>query len=110
MSMKDLRLKDLPLTDLALTDLALKSRAGGLCVAVIMVAAFSVLPANADTKREQRYYAQQRYDAQPRSQGQYGGGGGTLSLDGRNTGQPRTCGFDYFQYDHRGATMGPYCH
>jgi hypothetical protein len=36
--------------------------------------------------------------------------GGTLSLDGRNTGQPRTCGYDYFQYDFRGATMGPYCH
>jgi hypothetical protein len=89
-------------------DMTLKSRAAGLCAAVIMVSAFSILPAGADTKKEQRYYAQQRYDAQPRSQGQYSGA--TLSLDGRNTGQPRTCGYDYFQYDYRGATVGPYCH
>jgi hypothetical protein len=88
--------------------MTLKSRAAGLCAAVIMVTAISALPADAQTRKEHRYYAQQRYDAQPRSQAAYGGG--TLSLDGRNTGQPRTCGYDYFQYDHRGATMGPYCH
>jgi hypothetical protein len=89
-------------------DMALKSRAAGLCAVVIMVTAFSALPADAQTRKDQRYYVQQRYDAQPRSQGQYSGG--TLSLDGRNTGQPRTCGFDNFQYDYRGATVGPYCH
>jgi hypothetical protein len=32
------------------------------------------------------------------------------SLDGRVTGQPRTCGFDTFVYSSSGGTMGPYCH
>jgi hypothetical protein len=32
------------------------------------------------------------------------------SLDGRVTGRPRTCGYNYFQYDHKGVPMGPYCH
>jgi hypothetical protein len=32
------------------------------------------------------------------------------SLDGRVTGQPRTCGFDTFVYSPSGGTVGPYCH
>jgi hypothetical protein len=36
--------------------------------------------------------------------------GTTTSLDGRITGYPRTCGFDYFLYDRRGVPRGPYCH
>jgi hypothetical protein len=32
------------------------------------------------------------------------------SLDGRVLGRPRTCGFDLFQYDSSGSTVGPYCH
>jgi len=89
-------------------DMRLKSYAAGLCAAVIMVTAFSVPSADARSRKDERYYDVQRYDAQPRSQGR--SSGETLSLDGRNTGQPRTCGYAYFQYDHRGATMGPYCH
>ncbi len=34
----------------------------------------------------------------------------STSLDGRTTGQPRTCGYDYFLYDTRGVPVGPYCH
>jgi hypothetical protein len=34
----------------------------------------------------------------------------TTSLDGRNTGRPRTCGHDSYVYDSRGVPMGPYCH
>jgi hypothetical protein len=34
----------------------------------------------------------------------------STSLDGRTLGRPRTCGFDYYQYDDQGAPMGPYCH
>jgi hypothetical protein len=34
----------------------------------------------------------------------------TLSLDGRNTGRARTCGFDTFLYDGLGVPVGPYCH
>jgi hypothetical protein len=34
----------------------------------------------------------------------------STSLDGRTLGYPRTCGFDYYQYDDLGAPMGPYCH
>jgi hypothetical protein len=32
------------------------------------------------------------------------------SLDGRTTGQPRTCGHDTFVYSSSGGTVGPYCH
>jgi hypothetical protein len=91
--------------------MALKSCAAELCAAVIMAMALCVPPADAAERRQQRYDAQQRYAAPPRlvQRGrQYSGE--SLSLDGRNTGQPRTCGFEYFQYDYRGATVGPYCH
>jgi hypothetical protein len=50
----------------------------------------------------------QNYDRQrsaPVRRGQYD----PSSYDGRRTGQPRTCGHDFFLRDGRGATMGPYC-
>jgi hypothetical protein len=97
--------------------MALKALAAGLCAALIMATAFAVPPADARARKDWRYDSWQhqdswqRYDAQPAGPARQGGyTGGTLSLDGRNTGQPRTCGYDYFQYDFRGATMGPYCH
>lgn len=34
----------------------------------------------------------------------------TISLDGRNTGRARTCGFETFVYDGLGVPVGPYCH
>ena len=72
-------------------DLMLHKHLVALAAAAITVTAFSVLPADAGSKKEKQYVAQP-------------------SLDGRVTGRPRTCGYDYFQYDHRGVPHGPYCH
>ena len=72
----------------------LHKRLAAVAVAAIMVTAFSVLPADAAAKREKRSQSQSD----------------TTSLDGRVTGQPRTCGYDTFQYDSRGVPRGPYCH
>jgi hypothetical protein len=58
-----------------------------------MVTAFAVLPADAREKKKTKYRADSA----------------TLSLDGRNTGRARTCGFDTFLYDGWRAG-GPYCH
>jgi len=62
-------------------------------VAAIIVTAFSVLPVDARAKKT-------KYRADTT----------TLSLDGRNTGRARTCGFDTFLYDGLGVPVGPYCH
>jgi hypothetical protein len=66
------------------------------CLAAItaaaVVLALAAAPADARTKKKVK-----RAPAQ-------------VSLDGRVTGQPRTCGFDYFIYDSRGVPVGPYCH
>jgi hypothetical protein len=64
-----------------------------LAVAAIMVTAFSVLPVDARAKKT-------KYRADTT----------TLSLDGRNTGRARTCGFDTFLYGGLGVPVGPYCH
>jgi len=53
-----------------------------------------VLPADARAKKKTKYRADSA----------------TLSLDGRNTGRARTCGFDTFLYDGYGVPVGPYCH
>jgi hypothetical protein len=63
-----------------------------LAAAAIVATAFSAPPADAAAKQERRYT------------------GSSSSYDGRVTGRPRTCGYDTFQYDTRGATIGPYCH
>ena len=67
----------------------------GVLAAAIMATAFWTLPADAAKKAKKRYPAQA-------TTGQ--------SLDGRVTGYPRTCGFDYYVYDVRGIPVGPYCH
>jgi hypothetical protein len=58
-----------------------------LTVAAIIVTAFSVLPVDARAKKKTKYRADTT----------------TLSLDGRNTGRARTCGFDTFLYDGLGV-------
>jgi hypothetical protein len=63
-----------------------------VATAAIMVAAFSVLPADARAKKQKQYRAD------------------TTSLDGRTTGRPRTCGYNTFMYDELGVPTGPYCH
>ena len=64
----------------------------GVFATAMMAVAFFALPADAASKEKKR----------PRSD--------APSLDGRNTGQPRTCGHDTFSYSSSGTTVGPYCH
>ncbi len=66
-----------------------------LASAAVMAATLSPLPADAAPKRKK---------ARPAASA------ASTSLDGRTLGRPRTCGFDYFQYDDQGTPMGPYCH
>jgi hypothetical protein len=66
-----------------------------ITVAAIVVTAFCTLPADARAKKKTKY----RAETAP-----------TLSLDGRNLGRARTCGFDTFVYDGLGVPVGPYCH
>jgi hypothetical protein len=64
----------------------------------VMLPAFAVPPADARAKKEKQYRVEKPYR------------GGTISLDGRNTGRARTCGYDTFIYDELGVPTGPYCH
>ena len=66
-----------------------------VAVAAVAICApmLSVSPADARAKKAKRYVA-----------------GASTSLDGRVTGYPRTCGYDYYLYDTRGIPVGPYCH
>jgi Ni/Co efflux regulator RcnB len=59
-------------------------------------------PSGTSRSERDRNYDRQRSDT-PR--GQYD----PNSYDGRRTGQPRTCGHDFFIYDDQGTPMGPYC-
>jgi hypothetical protein len=68
----------------------------GLLAAVLTV----LLGVPADAAPKQRRAAE---PASPRSSE-------PPSLDGRVTGQPRTCGYDTFVYSSSGGTVGPYCH
>ena len=62
-----------------------------LAVAAIAATAVSMSPAQAKSRKGQQDVVQP-------------------SLDGRVTGRPRTCGYDYFIYDAKGVPTGPYCH
>jgi hypothetical protein len=68
-----------------------------VATAASLVSAFSV-PADARAKKEKQYRVEKPYR------------GGSISLDGRNTGRARTCGFNTFIYDELGVPTGPYCH
>jgi hypothetical protein len=63
-----------------------------LVVAAVLAIAFAAAPADARTKSKKQYR-----DEPP-------------SLDGRTTGQLRTCGYDTLQYGSGGTPHGPYCH
>ena len=54
-------------------------------------------------ERDYQGYDRQRSAPVPRGQRD------PNSLDGRRTGQPRTCGHDFLLRDGRGSTTGPYC-
>ena len=75
-----------------------------LFTAATLMSVFSVLPADARSKKEKQYRVETpSYAAKPYRSG-------TISLDGRNTGRARTCGYDTFLYDELGVPTGPYCH
>jgi hypothetical protein len=88
-------------------DMRLRSYAAVFCAAAVAAAAFLVPPADASGKKDRQDTQYERqYDRQyDRPQVER-----STSLDGRTTGRPRTCGYDMFQYDHRGVPYGPYCH
>jgi hypothetical protein len=69
-----------------------------VAAAAVMLPAIAVLPADARAKKEKQYRVEKPYR------------GGTISLDGRNTGRARTCGYNTFIYDELGVPTGPYCH
>jgi hypothetical protein len=69
-----------------------------VAAAAVMLTAFAVPSADARTKKEKQYRVEKPYR------------GGTVSLDGRNTGRARTCWHDTFIYDELGVPTGPYCH
>jgi len=78
-------------------------------------AAFAMTAATADAKskkKKQNYGAQvtQPYwNANGWDQPRVHGRRDPSSYDGIRTGNPRTCGSDFFRYDDRGVPMGPYC-
>jgi hypothetical protein len=89
---------------------------GFALTAALAIAAttFIATAADAQSRRSYRYYGGESY--QP-NWNAYGGQQDTRargvrdpnSYDGRRTGQPRTCGSDFFRYDDRGVPTGPYC-
>ena len=93
----------------------LKTGLAALAVAAITTTAL-MTPSDAQDRRYREYYgdnyrygnsygtAQQQYNS-----GAVRGRADPNSYDGRRTGQPRTCGHDFFQYDDRGVPSGPYC-
>jgi hypothetical protein len=94
----------------------------GLAVLAVAGIATTALTASADaqTRKNRNYYGNNynyygdTYRAYGSAQQQWNTGAvrgryDPNSYDGRRTGQPRTCGHDFFQYDDRGVPTGPYC-
>jgi len=82
----------------------------------IAVVAFAATTADAKSRKSYRsYYGGDSYQPNWNAYG-YGwnqsrvhGRRDPSSYDGIKTGNPRTCGSDFFRYDDRGVPMGPYC-
>ena len=91
----------------------LKMGFAGLAVAAIAAMTFTA-PADAQSRRYRYSGDGYQYGYQYQGQSQYAdrvrrGRPDSNSLDGRRTGNPRTCGHDFFVYDNRGVPSGPYC-
>ncbi len=82
--------------------------------ATVALIAATISPLSADTRSKKNTYRQyQNYD-QPYGNQQYTTGRARSrpdpsSYDGRRTGNPRTCGSNFFRYDIEGVPVGPYC-
>lgn len=85
-----------------------------LCATSALLAALVAMSADAQVRtrniHDGRYRTYQNYQ---NDRSQYGGPSRSRpdpnSYDGRRTGQPRTCGHDFFIYDSQGVPTGPYC-
>lgn len=83
-----------------------------LAIAAILITATT---ADAQNRRSSRYYYggdsyQPNWNSYGYgSQGRVQGRRDPSSYDGVRTGQPRTCGSEFFRYDDRGVPTGPYC-
>ena len=88
-------------------------------IAVTAIAATTLFASSAGARdryyNDDRYRA--RYDRVAPQQNNYNYGYGPRvngrrdpnSYDGYRTGNPRTCGSDFFRYDDKGVPYGPYC-
>ncbi len=84
-----------------------------LATVALVVTMVSPLAAETRSKKTTTYrqyqdYGQYRGD-QPYTTGRARSRPDPSSYDGRRTGQPRTCGHDFFVYDIEGVPNGPYC-
>jgi hypothetical protein len=91
----------------------LKIGLAGLAVAAVATMTFTA-PADAQSRRYRYSGDGYQYGYQYQGQSQYAdrvrqGRPDPNSYDGRRTGNPRTCGYDFFRYDNRGVPSGPYC-
>jgi hypothetical protein len=92
----------------------LRSSLALLALAAIATTALTA-SADAQTRRERygdNYYYNDNYRAYGSTRNNTGAVRGRYdpnSYDGRRTGQPRTCGSDFFRYDREGVPYGPYC-
>lgn len=78
----------------------------------VAATALAATAADAQTRKSKRYYGGDTYYQQNNygwNQPRVHGRRDPSSYDGVRTGQPRTCGSDFFRYDDRGVPMGPYC-
>jgi hypothetical protein len=79
----------------------------------IAVTTLAATAADAQTRKSKRYYGdsyQYGWNSNNWQQGnRVHGRRDPSSYDGYRTGQPRTCGSDFFRYDDRGVPTGPYC-
>jgi hypothetical protein len=88
---------------------------GFALIAALTVAAtaLAATAADAQTRKSKRYYGGDTYYQQNWNSGwnqpYVHGRRDPSSYDGYRTGNPRTCGSDFFRYDDRGVPMGPYC-
>jgi hypothetical protein len=82
-------------------------------LAIAAAMTFSATTADAQSRKSNRYYGGDSYQQNWNSYGWQGsrvqGRRDSSSYDGVRTGQPRTCGHNFFQYDDRGVPTGPYC-
>jgi hypothetical protein len=88
----------------------------GLALTAALAIAATTLAAtaaDAQNRKSKRYYGDSyqygRNADNWQQSNQVHGRRDSSSYDGYRTGQPRTCGSDFFRYDDRGVPMGPYC-